>query len=168
MGSPTSLAATLARAEALAAQGALSAADESLARLSAGIPDPARRPFDYVNAIPTPATGTNDAVVLAIVIPTGYDAVFTGYTLAYTGGGFQQGSGAIIWGIRADGLYLRDFEAIKTTRGSLETPRPIPQGIVARSGQLVEIVVSIDAAAPITIAGSEIIGGLAGIFIPKQ
>lgn len=79
-----------------------------------------------------------DTIVLQMRVPLGYDGVISDVVMNFTGSGFAEGSGNIIWRLAADylpaagvatgGRYLRDMGNIKTSLGSLTQPQPVPRG----------------------------------------
>lgn len=130
---------------------------------------PNAAPFDFPGILTTPAPGTADSVVLSFTVPTGWDGVVKALANVYTGPGFVEGSGDLIWRLRVNGQYVKNYDSIQTTLGSFEEPRKIEGGIVLSSGQLVEYLVTVAAAASIpTGAGTQIVCFLRGFFYPRS
>lgn len=98
--------------------------------------------FDSANSILTPAVGAGDTVVLSFKVPFGWDGVIRRLSHNYAGGGFLQGSGAIIWRLRINGQIVRNYDAITMEWGTIQQPRLI-DGIRIYSSQLVEYLVTV-------------------------
>jgi hypothetical protein len=84
-------------------------------------------------AIPAaPFTGL-DTTVLSVTVPIGYDGVITDFVCnidpGTSGGtGFVEGSGDLVWRLKANSRHLRDLGNIQTSLGSLTAPNPVPRG----------------------------------------
>lgn len=100
------------------------------------------KPFDYMASIATPAIGGGDTTVLSFQVPNGYNGIISKYSLNYSGGGFVEGSGALIWRILRDGAAIEGFDSINTSRGTPATPRELDTGIQIRSNQIISVVVN--------------------------
>jgi len=122
-----------------------------------------RLPYDQGGAIDLPAVGT-ESTILTFQVPTGYDGVATWYSLNFTGGGFEQGSGDIVWRIYRNNVAERNFENILTERGSLQVPRPIAN-LQLFSRDLIKITVT--HAANVLLNG-KVVGSIAGYYYPNQ
>lgn len=124
--------------------------------------------FNPVKAVPLPAPGDGNVVVLSFRVPYGYDGAILAQYHSYTLG-FTEGGGDIQWRVRADGRYLRDMGDMEVTIGSPKQLSPVYGGLQLRSGNLVEYVVS----APNTSGllpppgTGNILAGLHGIFYPR-
>lgn len=97
--------------------------------------------FDPVSAIPTPAIGSGDTVVLSFRVPFGWDGVIKGLIHQYSGGGYPEGSGGLIWRLLIDGRPVRNYENMLVEFGSSQQPRPIG-GVRIYQSQLVTYVVN--------------------------
>jgi len=130
---------------------------------------PGWRPFNPVGAIPLPAPGAGDVDVFKFRVPYGYDGVITAQYHGYTQN-FTQGSGDILFRVKADGRYLRDEGNISMSIGNPKNLSPVSGGLQLRSGNLVEYVVN----APNTSGllpppgTGFILAGLHGFFYPRQ
>lgn len=85
-------------------------------------------PYDVIGAIQIPVVGSGDVIVPfspSLVVPPGADGVIVSYSLNFQGGGFDQGSGDIVWKILRNNQPIRNFDFITTERGSLQSPRTI-------------------------------------------
>lgn len=128
-------------------------------------PPPGFQAFDYSRHIATPAVGV-DTEVLVFSVPDGYDGVIRRLSNNYTGPGFVQGSGQLIWRILIDRMVVKNYGQILIEMGSPQWPRDT-DGILLRSGQVVRYMVNVSDAA---LAGSAtgIICAVGGYFWPKE
>lgn len=118
-----------------------------------------------------------DVVVLQMRVPLGYDGVISDVVCGFSGSGFVEGSGDIVWRLAADylplgggdftgGRYLRDMGNVTTSLGSLIQPSPVPRGgLRILSNDLVTVYCAISAAA--TVANGNIIVSLGGWHYPR-
>lgn len=125
---------------------------------------------------PGPFTGI-DVVVLQMRVPLGYDGVISDVVCGFSGSGFIEGSGDVVWRLAADylpigggnftgGRYLRDMGNILTSLGSLTQPSPVPRGgLRIYSNDLVTFFCNVSAVA--TIANGSILTSLGGWFWPR-
>lgn len=121
-------------------------------------------PFDEVKSIDTPAINTQ-TVVLAKKIPQGYDGVIRRISNNFTGGGFVQASGQLVWRIALDNQVVRNYGNIQVEMGSISHPRET-DGILVRAGQVVRYYVTCTDGA--LIGGTKIICCFAGYIWPKE
>lgn len=123
--------------------------------------------FDLTAAIATPAVGAGETRVLSYRVPRGFDGVVKGLVHNYIGGGFQQGAGGIIWRISIDGQWVRHYDAMLVTFGSVQYPRPI-SGIRIGENQLVEYWVNVAGGAGLVYsAETQIVCGISGWIYPR-
>lgn len=120
--------------------------------------------FDYAQAIATPAFGAGDTVILSFTVPLGMDGIIKRLSNGYTGPGFVDGSGNLIWRILVDGQAVQGYDAIVVRLGAVDQPTLI-DGVQIRSGQLVSLVVN-NATAVLPVAGTQVTGRLGGYFYP--
>ncbi len=132
------------------------------------VPPPGSQPFDYVGVISTPAAGSTDQLVLSFQVPFGWDGTIKKITNVYTGPGFNEGSGDLIWRIRRDGQFVKNYDAIVVTFGDVQNGREVlGPGIVVLSTQLVEY--TLDVAGGFAPGpGTNIYCAFSGYFWPKQ
>jgi hypothetical protein len=126
--------------------------------------------FNPDKAIPLPATAAVNVTVLSFRVPIGFDGILLAHYHAYRGGGtFVEGSGDIIWRVRANGRYLRDMGDMELSIGSPQTLSPVPGGLWLHSGNLVEYVVSApNGSGSLPLPGEgNILAGLHGWFYPR-
>lgn len=121
--------------------------------------------FTYPGVIDTPALGTTLAVIQSFTVPAGWDGVIRKVSHNYTGPGFVQGSGDLAFAIRVAGAMIKNYSNILVEFGSPQQPRDT--FIIVREAQLVEYLVSVDAAAAIPIAGTFINAFMDGWFVPR-
>jgi len=127
-------------------------------------PPDSAQPFEDVRSVATPAAGST-VTVITLPVPYGYDGVVRRASHNYTGGGFVQGSGDLIWRLLIDGAAVRNFEALAVEFGTVERPREI-DSIRIRSGQTLAYVVEHSGASALAVAGTFIICSLGGWFYP--
>lgn len=132
-----------------------------------GIPEQARA-FAKTNGILTPVPAAGDVVVVRFRVPDGYDGTIKQMYNLYTGTGFVQGSGDIVWRIKLNRYYSKDWGNLPYMLGSTITPVPLNDAILLQSGQLVELVVNVpNLSGLIQVGASLILGGLKGFFYPR-
>lgn len=125
--------------------------------------------FNPTKAIPLPDPADENVVILSFRVPFGYDGMILGQFHGYTGSTFEEGSGDIVWRIRANGRYMRDVGNMLVTIGSQITVAPIAGGLQVRSGNLVEYVVSApNGSSSLPLPGQQnILASLHGYFYPR-
>ena len=135
--------------------------------LDSGLPANAV-PFARPAAIVTPFTAAGDVVVLQFRVPVGYDGIIMqGYNL-YQGSGFVQGSGDILWRIRLNSYYVKDWGSMPFSFGSVRDPFPFADAIFLLSNQLVTMLVNVpNTSGSIQVGASRILGALMGYFLPR-
>jgi hypothetical protein len=119
--------------------------------------------FDYQGAIAMPTAGSGDTNVFSFPVPFGWRGVIKRISCNITGGGFNQGSGDILWRITADGRAIKGYDQILTELGSIQFPRPT-DGILVYSNQLIALVTN---NVNIVAAAVFVLGSLAGYFWPE-
>lgn len=129
-------------------------------------------PFDPFAAITTPAANGVETEVLQFKVPYGYDGIINGITNLFTGPGFVEGSGDLIWRIRVgqpqlQGRPQRNYSSIRQTMGDLTSPREVPGGIRIIADQFVEYSVVHSLGSPIVPAGTRIICNIQGYYWPR-
>ena len=117
-----------------------------------------------------------DVIVLQERVPLGYDGVITEVIAEFTGTGFQDGRGDIIWRLAADfqisgggvtqGRFLRDYGNVQVQVGSFQFPSPVPRGgLRVYSWDLITFYANIPAISP--VANGQVICGISGWFWPR-
>jgi hypothetical protein len=129
---------------------------------------PQGKRFGHPSSIALPAADATDQVVQSFLVPLGYDGVIAAPVNLYTGLGFQEGSGDLIWRIKINLRYAKDYGAITTQLGSLTTPYYNANSqILLQSGQLVQYIVNRSVASLGNLNGGRIIAGCWGWFWPR-
>ena len=133
---------------------------------------PGGLPFDEFASIVTPAANSTETLVLSYPIPFGYDGIILAVTNLFTGPGFVEGSGNLIWRIRIgaaalQGTPVRNYSNIRNTLGSLQQPRTVFGGILVESDQTLQYTVTHAIGSPIVPAGTRIICNVAGFYWPR-
>ena len=123
-----------------------------------------RVPIDFFGTVAMPVVGAQ-AVVLTFPVPEGYDGVVSDYALNYTGAGFVNGSGDLVWQILANGRPIRNFSNITAQKGSEQFPRKISSGIPIASGQIITVVIQHVANVAL---GAAVTASLLGYLYPRQ
>jgi len=78
--------------------------------------------FQQVGVLPLPALEGVDFLVLSWQMPTAYDGVITTMSNLFTGAGFVNGSGDLIWRVMLDNQWVTDLQAIDITVGRPSMP----------------------------------------------
>ena len=109
------------------------------------IPPPGFRSYDVQASIPAPVAGGATApfvTVLTLQVPTGFVTCVKGLSIVYSGGGFQQGAGALVYRITVDDAPIKGYGMILTDLGTMNPgdvqPRAVA-GIFARSNQTIRV-----------------------------
>jgi hypothetical protein len=111
-------------------------------------------------------TGT-DILIGQVRVPVGYDGVINRVVTSFTGNGFDENSGNIIWRVKAGQRFLRNLGNIQQTWGSFQNAMLVPlQGNRVVSGQYIQVYVNIPPTSPIN--GGVIQAGLFGWFYPRR
>jgi hypothetical protein len=133
---------------------------------------PGGEPFDEFASIVTPNANGTETLVLTFTIPYAYDGIVLGVFNGFTGPGFVEGSGNLIWRIRLGqasllGKPVRNYNNIRVTLGSLAQARSVQGGILVQSGQIVQYSVTHAIGSPIVPAGTRIICNITGFYWPR-
>lgn len=122
------------------------------------------QPFNFQNAIQIPAINTGFQTVLSFKVPDGYDGLVDQYSCNFTGGGFINASGDLVWRITQDNKTVKNYESILTERGDPNIPQGIDK-LRIYSGRLVQFLVN--HANNNLLSNGYIICALAGYFYPN-
>lgn len=133
----------------------------------ASMPHEARE-FLETFTIPTPATGPGVNVAVGWVdVPIGYQCLIYGITLYYTGTGFVEGSGDIIWRVLAGSGWLKGYGNSLTSRGTPSQPFPLSDHTRVNSGSRIWMAVEVpNLSGLIQVGTSNIICALQGWHYP--
>lgn len=126
-----------------------------------------RRNFFVRGSITTPTTVSGNNLVVSFQVPVGYFGLLLGVYNIYTGTGFVQGSGDIVWRIKIGGRWLRNFGNQLFSQGDLANPFPLMASDTLMPGELVQFIVSVpNTSGNIQVGTSNILCGLQGWFYP--
>jgi hypothetical protein len=126
-------------------------------------------PFRKAAGIATPAPIDGDVTVLDFFVPYGYDGYINGNSHSYTGPGFVEGSGDLIWRIRVSNVYARHLGNVLVTLGSVLETHPIQDGLQLRSRARVQYIVNVpNLSGGILVGASRIVCVLEGWFVPRR
>ncbi|TAJ99763.1 hypothetical protein EPO44_10200 [bacterium] len=89
-------------------------------------------------------------------VQEGYAAVLVGLVNLYSGTGYTQGTATLLtWKLRLDQTEdVQFYENILMDHGNLATPWPVPGGIRLKSGQLLELRVTVPVGSTIGVGGT--------------
>ncbi len=121
-------------------------------------------PFEYAGYVVLPAIGAQ-ATVVQFTVPQGRCGFVRRIANVFVGGGFQEGTGNIVWQIFLDlvqGQVAPNFDNILASLGSVAAPSTI-DGLHITEGQNVALVVK---NISVVLAGQVIGGRLGGAFHP--
>jgi hypothetical protein len=137
-------------------------------------------PYDYQASATLPAVGAGSTVPqltgatgatavvdtngLGLIVDNGYDGVINSLSCNFTGAGFTDFSGQIIWILFADSKPIRNFNNIQAQKGTVQIPRDIAP-IRIYSGQTITWVV-IHASNP--SLNGEVVCTLTGYVYPNR
>ena len=125
-------------------------------------------PFRAAQGITTPTTASGDNTVISVKIKPGYDGLITGLYFAYSGQGFEQGSGDILWRVQLTRRWVKDLSNVPFLLGSQQLPMPLTEGQVVLSGQTMRVVVNVpNLSGMIQIGASTVSAGLIGFLWPR-
>ena len=129
---------------------------------------PRSESFHRTGSILTPSTAAGDTVVISLSVPNGYDGLLSGIFQIYSGNTLLQGSGDILWRIKANLRYLKNLGSVPYTLGSPKLPAPLTEGEILLSDQVVRYVVNVpNVSGTIEVGNSLITCGLFGFFWPR-
>lgn len=137
------------------------------------VPPEGSEDFDELAAVVLPAAGAAETIILQFQVPDGYDLVVKGILTEFTGPGFTQGSGNLIWRFRRGqggitGSPVPNYGSIQFSLGNRQQNRPITAGTLASSGDYLTLTIVHVAGSPIVPPGGpSVIGGLNGYMWPR-
>lgn len=128
-------------------------------------PSEARR-FLNSNTIVLPAPG--DTTVFSFRVPYGYDGFILGNYQNYIGPNFAEGSGDILWRLKINLHYAKDWGSVPVSLGTPQTLSPVEGGLHILSGDLITYQVNaVNASGFLTPGIGRILCGLYGYFYPR-
>lgn len=108
-----------------------------------------------------------DTVIGSWRVDHAFDGVITKLVFGFTGDGFLQGSGSIVWRLKYGQRYARDLGNVMNTYGDLNTALLVEADhIQLVSGQTVTLYANIPAASP--VSGGQVFGGTFGWMWPRR
>ena len=122
-------------------------------------------PVRQAKGITTPATAAGDQTILSYVVPQGYDALITSFWFSYSGTGFVQGSGDLLFRIQQNQRYLKGLSNVPFLIGAPKFPCPMTEGQIVMSGSLLRVIVNVPNLSGLILVGaSTVSGGLQGFL----
>lgn len=126
-------------------------------------------PFRKTAAIPTPLAISGDVEVLNFQVPAGYDGILAAVFHLYTGPGFLEGGGDLVWRIVVNRVYAKHLGNVLFTLGGLRMPCPLDGGVQLQSGQHVRYIVNApNLSGGILPLASQILCGMEGLFYARS
>lgn len=134
------------------------------------MPSDGRR-LNIPKSVTLPATNV-DTTILTYVVPVGYDGIIAQAVFQFTGQGFQQGSGDLIFRVAINDYYAYTYGNMSVSFGSLQNPNPAVEGGGIRiiSGQVIQLIVRRPNAGldPLTPSTAQVIGAVTGWIYPVR
>lgn len=127
-------------------------------------PPPEREPIDECTYVDLPAIGAQ-ATIVSVLIEPGYNAIIRAYANNFVGGGWVEGSGAVLWQISIDSAPVSGYDVIPASLGSPANPVYHPSGFRVMEGQRVSLLVT---NVSVVLAGQKSGGRLMGYYYPKE
>lgn len=129
---------------------------------------PEAAPFRNAGGIVTPTTLAGDTVVISERVPQGYDGILLGAYWFYTGSGFVEGDGDIVWRVQLNLRFLENLGNVLFQMGTPQSPMPMTEGQILLSGQTARVLVNVpNLSGAIQIGASRIVAGLIGFYWPR-
>jgi len=108
-----------------------------------------------------------DVVIGQWRVDHGFDGVISKLVFGFTGDGFEQASGSIVWRLKYGQRYGRDLGNILNTYGDLQTALLVEADhIQLISDQTVSLIANIPAGSP--VSGGQLFGGTFGWMWPRR
>jgi hypothetical protein len=92
-------------------------------------------------AVLTPAVASGDVSIVDWIVPDTYDGVIYAVHCGYGGTGFVDGSGDLVWRLRAGNAYLQGYGAITTMLGDVAQPLQLTEYVRIHAGQRIRFTV---------------------------
>jgi len=130
-------------------------------------------PFREIFFLPTNAVSGGgpfnalDTVLGQFRCEIGYDGAITHFICGFTGDGFDDGSGSIVWRLKIGQRYAKTLGNVTFTFGSLQTALTVPGSSYRfSSGQNVQLIANIPAGSPVN--GGRLFAGVIGWTYPRR
>ena len=109
-----------------------------------------------------------DVILGEFVVPNGYDGAVNRFVTQFTGTGFGNFQGNIIWRLKIGNRFARNLGAIQNTFGSFEAAFSVPgtDNIRLVSQQTITLLANIPAGSP--VADGYVAAGCFGWFYPRR
>jgi hypothetical protein len=108
-----------------------------------------------------------DTIIGQWQVPKGYDGAITHFLALFTGDGFDDGSGEIIWRLKIGQRYAKNLGNVTFTYGDLNTALLVEgQSIRLISGQTVSLIANIPSTS--FVSGGRVFGGTLGWTYPRR
>jgi len=129
--------------------------------------------IEFMKALPIgqvsgggPFTGV-DTILGTYNVPSGYDGAINRFVCAFSGNGFFDFSGSIVWRLKVGQRYAKNLGAVQNTYGSFQTAFIVP-GTAIRliSGQAVQLIANIPVGSPVN--GGQVQAGIFGWTYPRR
>lgn len=120
-------------------------------------------PFNPSTYIVIPAIGATSTIIQRTV-PNGYQSVINQLGNNFVGGGFTDGSGALVWQLTLDGVPYPNFDAIIASLGNPANPSLIG-AVGAKERQVIALTIK---NVSVVVAGQLIGGRLSGYDYPLE
>ena len=122
--------------------------------------------FDNAGDILLPAIGV-ESVIFSFQVPKGFNGVIKEIANTFIGGGFTDGSGAVVWRVLQNNQAVRGKENMLNSLGSVAAPSRVGGGGFIRVLEN-DIVAMTVLNVSIVVAGQIAAGRLSGWFYPKD
>jgi hypothetical protein len=127
-------------------------------------PPPEFQPIDVDSYVPLPPIGTT-VVVTQYTVQKMSNGVIKAYANNFVGGGFEEGSGDVIWQILRNGVPIKGYNDIVASLANPASPFHHPSGFRIFENDIIQLTVTNEA---VVVAGQLIGGRLAGWQYPKR
>lgn len=135
---------------------------------------PGFKTFNPMGSLPLPSPAAGETIIFQFKVPIGYDGMIMGQYHGYSGPGFVQGSGDLVFRIRVANntngpRYLKDCANMTVSIGSAKQIAQVFGGLQLRSGNIVQYIVdapNTSGSLPLPGVG-RILAGLHGYFYPR-
>lgn len=126
--------------------------------------------YQKVEASVLPAVEGVDNLLLTYRVPYGYSGVLLTVTCLFSGTGFVEGSGDIVWRVRNNFRYFRDLGAVSISLGDLDTPYALEGGgYRIKSNDIIRLYAQLGAGAlGVLDPAGRIIVGITGWIYPHS
>lgn len=108
-----------------------------------------------------------DVIIGTYQVPSGFDAAVNRFVCSFTGNGFSDFSGNIIWRLKISQRYAKNLGNVLNTYGSFQTAFIVPgTSIRLISGQTAQLIANVPVGSPVN--GGQIAAGIFGWEYPRR